>query len=141
MTTLTGTLISCRSCGCVDEDCLCCVLHSGMPCWWAEPGLCSACAGADPCPGLKHMEAMNMDGEYSEEMKKRLEDVRGMLRDLEDLGATVVYAQEAQQCDMCGKVRELRPYGPNGETICHECAASTPEMRAAAERAMKRYLD
>ena len=56
MVTLVLTANSCRSCGCVDEDCLCCVLHSGMPCWWAEPGLCSACAGADPCPGVEHLE-------------------------------------------------------------------------------------
>ena len=27
-----------------------------------------------------------------------------------------------QQCDLCGKVAELRPYGPNGEAICFECS-------------------
>ena len=51
------------------------------------------------------------------------------------------WAQEPQQYDMCGEVRELRPYGPNGETICHERATSTPEMHAAAERVMGRYLE
>jgi len=24
-------------------------------------------------------------------------------------------------CEMCGKVDELRPYGPNRERICFEC--------------------
>jgi hypothetical protein len=24
-------------------------------------------------------------------------------------------------CDFCGKVDELRPYGPNGEDICFDC--------------------
>lgn len=25
-------------------------------------------------------------------------------------------------CFMCGKVAETRPYGPNGEELCFECA-------------------
>ena len=42
---------------------------------------------------------------------------------------------------LCGEIRELWPYGLNGETICYECATSTPKMKAAAERAMKRMLE
>lgn len=30
-------------------------------------------------------------------------------------------AEKPQQCDLCGKVAELRPYGPNGECICFPC--------------------
>lgn len=36
-------------------------------------------------------------------------------------GIAVIYAEKAQQCDFCGKVAELRPYGPKGECICFEC--------------------
>lgn len=45
---------SCRSCRCTDDDCLCCIIHTGMPCSWAVPGLCTACADIlEPaCPGL-----------------------------------------------------------------------------------------
>lgn len=25
------------------------------------------------------------------------------------------------KCELCGKVAELRPYGPNGENICFQC--------------------
>lgn len=25
------------------------------------------------------------------------------------------------KCDMCGKLEELRPYGPNNENICFDC--------------------
>lgn len=25
------------------------------------------------------------------------------------------------KCEICGKVDELRPYGPNGENVCFEC--------------------
>ena len=25
------------------------------------------------------------------------------------------------ECELCGMVAELRPYGPNGEHICHPC--------------------
>lgn len=34
----------------------------------------------------------------------------------------LIYVEEPQQCDFCAKIRELRPYGPNGECICFECA-------------------
>lgn len=33
----------------------------------------------------------------------------------------VTETQNVQQCDLCGKVDELRPYGPNGEAICFGC--------------------
>ncbi len=26
-----------------------------------------------------------------------------------------------QQCDDCGEIKELRPYGPNGSCVCFEC--------------------
>ena len=68
------------------------------------------------------------------------EEAKDLTRELEAEGHAVTWAQEPQQCDMCGEVRELRPYGLNGEAICYECATSTPEMRESAERAMKRIL-
>ncbi len=30
-------------------------------------------------------------------------------------------ALTAQQCDQCGKIDELRPYGPNNSLICWPC--------------------
>jgi hypothetical protein len=33
----------------------------------------------------------------------------------------VIYQEKPQQCDLCGKIAELRPYGPKGEAICFEC--------------------
>jgi hypothetical protein len=29
-------------------------------------------------------------------------------------------------CELCGRVGELRPYGPNGEQICHDCGMKDP---------------
>jgi hypothetical protein len=43
-----------------------------------------------------------------------------------------------QQCDLCGKVDELRPYGPNGEAVCFECGMKDEE---AAGRAFDRRMD
>ena len=63
-----------------------------------------------------------------------------LIEALENAGPTVIWQQEDQQCDLCGEIRELRPYGPDGETICFPCATSTPERKAAAERAMEEYL-
>jgi hypothetical protein len=28
---------------------------------------------------------------------------------------------EHEVCELCGKKAELRPYGPNGESICFDC--------------------
>ena len=39
----------------------------------------------------------------------------------------VISKEKPQQCDFCGEIRELRPYGPNGETICFPCAMKDEE--------------
>ena len=43
-------------------------------------------------------------------------------------------------CEFCGKIDECRPYGPNKEQICFECATATPEMKAIADKRMKEYI-
>lgn len=50
------------------------------------------------------------------------------------------------RCHKCNqlngpKERELRPYGPNGQPICFECATATPEADAAAKEVFGRLLD
>ena len=40
-------------------------------------------------------------------------------------------------CEMCGKVDELRPYGPNYERICFECGMKNEELTQAR---MKEYI-
>lgn len=37
-------IMSCRICGCTDDNCTECVRKTGESCYWVEPGLCSACA-------------------------------------------------------------------------------------------------
>ncbi len=38
------------------------------------------------------------------------------------IGKTLVISMEnKQQCDDCGKIAELRPYGPGGSCICYAC--------------------
>ncbi len=34
----------------------------------------------------------------------------------------ISYQEKPQQCDFCDEIAELRPYGPNRETICFDCA-------------------
>lgn len=46
----------------------------------------------------------------------------------------IICEEEAQQCDECGEVRELRPYGPGGRVICFPCLEAHPEWEAEAER-------
>ncbi len=39
-----------------------------------------------------------------------------------------IYPEKPQQCDGCGKIAELRPYGENGKCICWECSQKDPAM-------------
>lgn len=43
-----------------------------------------------------------------------------------------------QGCDLCGKVAELRPYGPKGEWVCFPCGMKDEKaaFRAFAKRMM-----
>lgn len=36
------------------------------------------------------------------------------------------------KCELCGKIDELRPYGPKGENICFKCGLKNPEARDEA---------
>jgi hypothetical protein len=41
----------------------------------------------------------------------------------------VVFAVEKDdECELCHKTAELRPYGANSERICIECAKKNPEV-------------
>ena len=39
----------------------------------------------------------------------------------------IVESKNPQQCDDCGKIRDLRPYGPGGSMICFPCSEKDPE--------------
>ena len=39
----------------------------------------------------------------------------------------IIGPEPVQQCDSCGKIAELRPYGPNGECICFDCGLKDKE--------------
>jgi hypothetical protein len=49
----------------------------------------------------------------------------------------VIEKENPQQCDLCGKVAELRPYGPNGECICFACGMKDEK---SARRGIRRTL-
>lgn len=52
-------------------------------------------------------------------------------------GVVVLDREKPQQCDECGKIAELRPYGPGGKTICFSCAMKDePGTRARAAKAL-----
>lgn len=49
-----------------------------------------------------------------------------------------IIAQEHDQvCEMCGKIDECRPYGPNGEQICFECGMKDEET---TKKKMAEYI-
>ena len=52
--------------------------------------------------------------------------------------AGIISVEKPQQCDFCGEIRELRPYGPKGESVCHPCGMKD---EAAAKRAFGQRLD
>lgn len=45
----------------------------------------------------------------------------------------IIEAEPPQQCDECGQIAELRPYGPDGRTICFDCLDAHPEWQAEAQ--------
>lgn len=51
--------------------------------------------------------------------------------------AGIIAPEAAQQCDLCGTVAELRPYGPNGEAICFDCGMKD---KATTERMMRKVM-
>ncbi len=42
-------------------------------------------------------------------------------------GRGFIAAEADQMCEVCGKIDECRPYGPNGEQVCFECAMKDEE--------------
>lgn len=50
-------------------------------------------------------------------------------------GPGFIAEQPPEACAMCGKIDECRPYGPNDENICFDCAmkdeATTRKKMAA----------
>lgn len=49
----------------------------------------------------------------------------------------VIEHQPPEKCELCGKVAECRPYGPNGENVCFTCGMKDEK---AAERAFKKLV-
>jgi hypothetical protein len=42
-------------------------------------------------------------------------------------GRGIIQEEKPQQCDLCGKIEELRPYGPKGEMVCFDCGMKDKE--------------
>lgn len=54
------------------------------------------------------------------------------------IGKTVVICETPNaKCELCGKIDELRPYGPRGENICFDCGQKDAK---GTERRMNQIL-
>jgi hypothetical protein len=42
-------------------------------------------------------------------------------------GPGFIAQQPDELCEMCGKIDECRPYGPNDENICYDCGMKDEE--------------
>ena len=40
---------------------------------------------------------------------------------------TTIDGTQHAKCELCGKFDELRPYGPNGESVCFDCGMKDEE--------------
>lgn len=49
----------------------------------------------------------------------------------------IIAEQAPEACEMCGVIAECRPYGPNDENICFDCAMKD---EATTERKMAVYI-
>ena len=52
-------------------------------------------------------------------------------------GLGIIQEASPQACQMCGVIDECRPYGPNDEEICFDCAMKDVET---TERKMAAYI-
>lgn len=52
-------------------------------------------------------------------------------------GLGIIQEESPQACTMCGVIDECRPYGPNDEELCFDCAMKDPET---TERKMASYI-
>jgi hypothetical protein len=41
----------------------------------------------------------------------------------------VICDEPDKRCELCGKIDDCRPYGPNGEQVCWDCGEKNPEAR------------
>lgn len=55
-------------------------------------------------------------------------------------GLGFIAAERPQQCDQCGAIRELRPYGPGGSAVCHTCLELHPAWWQEAGFRMKMVI-
>lgn len=51
-------------------------------------------------------------------------------------GLGVIAPEPEQMCEMCGSIDECRPYGPNGEQICFDCATTKCDKEQVEKRMM-----
>jgi hypothetical protein len=51
-------------------------------------------------------------------------------------GRGIIALEPDQLCEMCGNIDECRPYGPNGEQICFDCATNKCDPAQVENRMM-----
>ena len=51
-------------------------------------------------------------------------------------GRGIIAPEPEQMCEMCGKIDECRPYGPNDEQVCFDCA-----MNKVGEETVKKKMN
>lgn len=49
----------------------------------------------------------------------------------------IIQEELPQRCEMCGVIDECRPYGPNDEEICFDCAMKDEET---TKQKMNQYI-
>lgn len=54
-------------------------------------------------------------------------------------GLGVIAQEPDQMCEMCGKIDECRPYGPNNEQVCFDCAMNKVG-EATVKKKMAHYI-
>ena len=52
-------------------------------------------------------------------------------------GRGFIAVEPEDKCELCGKIAELRPYGPKGERICFDCGMKDEK---ATNRQLGKYI-
>ncbi len=58
-------------------------------------------------------------------------------------GAFIIEGEDDRKCELCGKIAECRPYGPNNAVVCFECGMKDEEgvIRRLQEKLITNVID
>ena len=85
--------------------------------------------------GIEKMLEHCINGKSDSNFNEVLDKLKSLIDGLEIIEAIREEFSEKGTCELCSKVTDLRPYGPNDELICYECGIKDEKTTQAKHEA------